>query len=242
MTAIAAARDNAHAMALMLRALGITITCAPVLDLSGDTTHDAIGDRSFGGDPLMVASLGRAMIDGLTQGGVKGVIKHIPGQGRAHADSHLELPHVAASAQELARDCMAFAALNTAPLAMVAHIAYDAWDSDRPASCSPKVIEQVIRNEIGFKGILLSDDITMNALSGDMPSRASACLAAGVDVVLHCSGALEDMQAIADAIPPLEEGAFARIAEGLSTSKFEPSDDDLANLLARRDVLLSQAR
>jgi beta-N-acetylhexosaminidase len=241
MTAIAAAKENARALGAMLFALGININCAPVLDVAVDGTCTAIGDRSFGTDPNMVAALGRATLDGLHEGGVAGVIKHIPGHGRATADSHLELPSVTADEVDLAQDIAPFKALASSPAAMIAHIVYTHWDAGMPASQSAIVIQSIIRDTIGFDGLLFSDDITMQALSGSAGDRAQTCLSAGVDIVLHCNGAIGEMRAVADAVPPITIDARTRLQSALSTAKLPEHPEFLETALARRDALMTMA-
>jgi beta-N-acetylhexosaminidase len=199
-----AARLAAQLTAGELRAAGINTNCVPVLDVPAPGSHDIIGDRAYGLDPAQVAALGRAVAEGHMAGGVLPVIKHAPGHGRATADSHLELPVVAAPRPELERtDFAAFRPCADLPAAMTAHVVYEAIDPDRPASTSPRVIDEVIRGAIGFEGLLMSDDLGMQALSGTMAERTEAVLAAGCDVALVCSGDLADSEAAAAAAPPL---------------------------------------
>ncbi len=207
-----AARINARLMAADLRALGITVDCAPVLDVPVPGAHEIIGDRAHGEDPETIAALGRAVCEGLLAGGVLPVIKHIPGHGRATADSHVELPVVEATREEMQRtDFAPFAALRDMACAMAAHVLYTELDATAPATASSKVIEEVIRGDIGFDGLLLSDDIGMEALSGAPDERCAAMLAAGCDVVLECSGDIEVMRATAEAASPLTTAASARL-------------------------------
>jgi beta-N-acetylhexosaminidase len=241
MSAIEAARLNAEAIAVTLAELGITVDCLPLLDLRHEETHDVIGDRALGADPMQVAALGRAVIEGLEAGGVLGIVKHIPGHGRARADSHVELPRVDASAEELEADIAPFRSLNWAPIAMTAHIVYTAWDAHRCASLSPTIIEDVIRGRIGFDGLLLSDDIGMGALSGSFAERAAGAIAAGCDVVLHCSGDLAEMEEVAGAlgeISPPSRDRLARALERIAGRRSARSCDELA---ATRDALLAYA-
>ncbi len=212
----------AHELAL----LGIHADCAPVLDRRIDGAHDIVGDRAFGEDPEEIAALGRQALKGLRDGGVAGVIKHIPGHGRALIDSHEALPRVTAGDNELAQDFASFAAILDAPMAMTAHIAYDAYDAERPATLSAKVISSVIRGRIGFQGLLMSDDLGMKALGGTLGERASGALAAGCDVALHCSGFVKDpneilaeMREIAEVTPILDGEGLARAnhAESFAT-------------------------
>lgn len=187
-----------------LRDLGVTVDCLPVLDVIVPGASEAIGDRSFGGDPALVTALGRAAADGLMAGGVVPVMKHMPGQGRATKDSHVTLPVVEADVGTLARtDFGPFAALADLPMGMTGHIVYRAIDPDRPATTSPAVIRDIIRDRIRFDGLLLSDDVSMNALSGDYGERTVAIHDAGCDIVLHCNGRIEEMRAVAQAAPAL---------------------------------------
>ena len=198
LTAIEAARLNGRLIATMLRDVGVTVDCLPLLDVRAEGGHDIIGDRSYGAEPMRVAALGKATLAGLQAGGVVGVVKHIPGHGRARVDSHLALPVVDASCDELATDFEPFRTLRAAPMAMTAHIVYTALDPQRCATLSPIVIGETIRRDIGFDGLLMSDDLGMQALGGagqlganavnDFGARAVACLDAGCDIALHCSG------------------------------------------------------
>lgn len=194
----------ARLLAFDLRRLGITADCMPVLDVPIEGASDVIGSRAYGRDPRSVTNLGRAAAEGLMSGGVLPVMKHVPGHGRAAADSHLALPVVNTPLDELrAHDFAPFKALNDLPMAMTAHVVYTAIDPDRPATTSPKVIQEIVRGEIGFDGLLVSDDTSMKALSGDFPDKAEAILAAGCDLVLHCNGVMEEMAGIASRTGPL---------------------------------------
>ena len=238
-SAIEAARANACAIALLLAEAGINVDCMPVLDVPQPGAHDIIGDRALGHEPMQVAALGRAVLDGLAAGGVAGVVKHIPGHGRAAADSHVELPVVAADAEALALDLAPFRALRDAPIGMVAHILYPAWDEARCASISPAVIGDVIRGDIGFEGLLISDDIAMSALCGPLPERARAVLAAGCDLVLHGSGRLKENEAIAAALPDASEAAALRLDRAMAGTAARSADQDFEALVAKRDALLA---
>ncbi len=231
---------NARAIAHDLHGLGIDVDCAPVLDLLLPDAHDIIGDRAYGATPARVIALGRAVCDGLLAGGVLPVIKHMPGHGRALADSHLELPVVRASEAELEADFAPFRALADVPLAMTAHIVYPAYDPDRPASTSSVVIDRVIRGAIGFDGVLLSDDINMSALKGSIAERAVACLDAGCDVALHCSGRLDEMREIAASLPGMTAKAAQRLDKALAQRR-APSRFDPTGSLARLDAMLQLA-
>lgn len=206
---------NARLMADDLAALGIDVDCAPVLDVPVPGAHDVIGDRAHGTTPRLAASLGRAVAKGLLAGGVVPVMKHIPGHGRAMADSHHALPVVEAPLRELAaRDARPFAALSlTCPWAMTAHIVYTALDADRPATLSPAAI-RFIRREIGFPGLLVSDDLAMKALAGEPGPLAAAAIKAGCDVVLECPGDIARTEAVLRAVPALSPGAARRLKAG----------------------------
>jgi beta-N-acetylhexosaminidase len=211
---LAAARAIGRVIGAMLADLGIDVACAPVTDLLLQETHAVIGDRAFSADPALVGVLAGAVCAGLRDAGVTPIVKHIPGHGRATADSHLALPRISASSSTLeATDFAAFRSVSYAPWAMVAHCVYTAIDPDNPASVSP-VAMSLIREKIGFDGVLIADDIGMKALQGSLADNAAATLAAGCDLTLHCSGNLMEMQAIAPAVHALTEGAFARLAAG----------------------------
>lgn len=208
-----AAYLNARLIAADLEALGIDVDCAPLLDVPVAGAHDIIGDRAFGNDPHLVADLGRAVMDGFLDGSVMPVIKHIPGHGRAMVDSHLALPVVEADRATLAtNDFAAFRSLRDAPWAMTAHVVYKAFDDRRPATTSPVVIGEIIRGAIGCEAVLLSDDLSMKALTGGFAERTTACLDAGCDLVLHCNGDMTEMQAVAAALRPITAEAEARLA------------------------------
>lgn len=241
MTAIEAARSNAEAIALVLAEVGINVDCLPVLDVRVPDTHSAIGDRALGSDPMRVAALGRAILDGLAAGGVIGVVKHMPGQGRAVVDTHHELPHVHASEAELEKDLAPFRALNKAAMGMTGHVVYDVWDDQHTATMSPVVIEQVIRGKVGFDGLLMSDDLDMNALTGDVPTRALNCVEAGCDIALNCWGRFDEMVAIAEKLPEITDAAKARLDRAMAGATFGFDADRLAHLLDKRDQLLALA-
>ncbi len=241
-TAIAAARANATAIALTLAEVGVKVNCLPLLDIRQPHSHAIIGDRALGSDPLRVAALGRAVLQGLRDGGVCGVIKHIPGHGRATADSHAQLPVVSASDGELARDIAPFAALADAPMGMTAHIVYPVWDADRPATLSPTIIADIIRTRIGFDGLLMTDDIGMHALSGPVAVRGADALAAGCDVVLHCSGDFSDMALLVDAIGgSMTDAAQARLNRAMERIGPPRTTESIAALIARRNAYLALA-
>lgn len=238
-TAIEAARVNAQAIAVTLAQVGVNVDCLPLLDVRRQGAHDVIGDRALGEEPMRVAALGRAVLDGLEAGGVCGVVKHIPGHGRAHADSHKELPVVDAGVEELAEDIAPFRALRDAPMAMTAHVLYTAWDARNCASVSATIISEVIRGEIGFDGLLMSDDLGMEALKGTVAERAQAVIGAGCDLALHCSGVLAESRAIADALAPMTDGARARLARAMARIAERACAQDYESLAAKRDVLLA---
>ena len=207
-----AARANAALLGLACRDVGFDVVCAPVLDLRLPDQHEVIGDRAFASDPAAVARLGRAWVLGLQEAGCVPVIKHVPGHGRATADSHLELPRVSASRDELAEDCAPFAALaDTGAWAMTAHILYEAFDPDLPATLSESVIGRVIRHAIGFDGVLVSDDLCMKALRGEPAELARQALAAGCDLVLHCNGDPGETAALLAGCPVLSSVAEQRL-------------------------------
>jgi beta-N-acetylhexosaminidase len=206
-----ALRLSSRAMGTMMSELGLTSGCSPVLDLVFPTTSAVIGARSFGPDPELVATLGREVVEGLLETGNMPIMKHIPGHGRATLDSHKERPVVDASRETLlATDFKPFVDLKGTPWAMVAHVVYSAYDKERPASVSP-VLHDVIRNDLGYDGVLVSDCIFMNALEGTMPERVKQVLDAGYDIALHSHGDLADSEAAAKAARPLSEAASRRI-------------------------------
>ena len=199
-----------------LAAYGINADCLPVLDVPVEGAHDVIGNRAYSHNPHEVAEIGMAAAEGLVAGGVLPVIKHIPGHGRGAADSHLDLPVVSTSHDELSQtDFVPFKALSDMPLAMTAHITYTALDDKAPATLSKRVIKQIIRKEIGFDGLLMSDDVSMKALSGDFASRTGAILRAGCDIVLHCNGDMAEMAAVAAEISPLKGKSLKRAKRAL---------------------------
>jgi beta-N-acetylhexosaminidase len=237
------ARLGARLIANDLAAVGINVDCLPVLDVPLVGAHDVIGDRAYAATPEGVASLGRAAAEGLLAGGVLPVIKHIPGHGRAGADSHKALPVVEASLAELeAVDFAPFRALADMPMAMTAHVVYTALDPTHPATTSPRVIGEIIRGAIGFQGLLMSDDISMKALSGDLSGLARTSLAAGCDVVLHCNGDMMEMQAVVAGSVPLAGQAATRAAGALARIARAPAPFDAAEARARFDAAFADAR
>ena len=237
---IEAARLNAMLIADELHDAGITINCAPVLDLPIAGANDAIGDRAFSGEASIAGALGGAVCGGLLAGGVLPVIKHMPGHGRAMSDTHHALPVVDEPVDVLrTTDFAPFQQLRESPWGMTAHIVFSAID-DKPATQSKMVIERIIRGEIGFEGVLFSDDLSMEALAGGLGERASASLEAGCDVVEHCNGVLREMEEVASAVGPLSDGAEARIAAA-EARRETPEPVDPAALEARLEQLLAEA-
>ena len=239
-SAIEAARANAEALGLDLAEAGITVDCHPSLDVRRPGAHDVIGDRALGSEPMRVAALGRAILTGLARAGVAGCVKHIPGHGRAMADSHKELPTVDASAEELEADLQPFRALADSPIGMTAHVRYTAWDRDNPGTLSPFVVGEVIRQRIGFAGLLLTDDLDMGALSGTVPERAERAIAAGCDIALNCWARMDDMTGIASRLPSMSDETAQRLQRALVAVGESGIPADRAELVARRDALLAQ--
>jgi beta-N-acetylhexosaminidase len=240
-SAIEAEMANARATALMLRDCGVNVDCMPLLDVRQEGADDIIGDRALGAEPMQVSALGRAVLDGLASGGVVGVVKHMPGHGRALVDSHKELPIVTASADELETDLEPFERLNSAPMGMMAHVVYEAWDAEHPASQSLTVIREIIRGRIGFDGFLMSDDSNMDALTGSQAERAAACVAAGCDVALPCNGVLSDNIAIAKQLGPVSPHGQERLRQAMLVTRGVQDGPEIEELLAKRDELLALA-
>jgi beta-N-acetylhexosaminidase len=214
---IAAARLGARLIADDLAGLGITVDCLPLADVPVAGSDPVIGDRAYGTTPGKVAAIARAVAEGLAEGGVLPVLKHIPGHGRANADSHVGLPVVDAAEAELSRiDFAAFRALADLPMAMTAHVVFSAIDATQPATTSATMIARVIRGMIGFDGLLMSDDVSMNALNGTLAERTRTALAAGCDVVLHCNGRMEEMREVADNASTLAGRALERAEAALA--------------------------
>ena len=240
-SAIEAARANGRAVALMLREAGVNVDALPLLDVRQEGASDIIGDRALGSEPMQVAALGRAVLDGLASGGVVGIVKHIPGHGRALVDSHKELPVVSASEQELEVDLEPFERLSAAPMGMMAHVVYTAWDPEQPASMSPTIIRDIVRGRIGFDGWLMSDDLGMEALQGDFGARAAGVVAAGCDVALHCSGRMDEMVAVAGAVPAMSAEGEASMVRAMASAAAPVHGIDFAEAIATRDALLALA-
>nr|WP_295671958.1 glycoside hydrolase family 3 N-terminal domain-containing protein [Sphingomonas sp.] len=238
---IEAARVNAQGIALMLTEVGITVDCLPLLDVAQPDTTEAISSRALGREPMRVAAMGRAILDGLQRGGVVGVVKHMPGHGRALVDTHYHLPTVTASEVELAIDLAPFIALKDAPMGMTSHIVFEAWDKERPATLSPIVVQDIIRGRIGFDGLLMTDDIDMKALSGSAGDKAAGAIAAGCDIVLDCWARMPEMEDIAGRMSLISEASRARLDRAMATIAGAAPQGDLAELIAKRDALLAMA-
>ena len=239
-SAIEAARANAQALGIDLAEVGITCTHAPVLDVRQTGANDVIGDRAYGYEPLRVAALGRAVLDGLARAGVQGTIKHLPGHGRTSVDTHKAMPTVTASAAELESDLAPFKVLRHAAIGMTGHLLFTAWDPDHAATQSKIVVDQIIRGAIGFDGLLLTDDLDMEALSGTVPERARRAIAAGCDVALNCWAKMDDMAGICDLLPALGAAGQERLDRALAGMGHADAADQ-AELLATRDALIELA-
>ena len=227
--AVRATRLGARLIAHDLTDLGIDVDCAPVLDVPAADGHDVIGDRAYGETADTVALLGRAALEGFLDGGVIPVIKHVPGHGRAKADSHLELPRVAASLRDLESvDFAPFRALRDAPCAMTAHVLYEALDPSSPVTTSAKAIETIVRGHIGFEGLLFSDDISMQALSGTIAQRTRAAIAAGCDIALHCNGDMSEARQVVAEAGEMTEAAVERWARARAAARAPQPFDEAA--------------
>ncbi len=223
---LAAARLAGHLIAADLTAVGLDVDCLPIADVPVAGGDPIIGDRAYGTEPGKVAAIAAAVAEGLMAGGVLPVLKHLPGHGRATADSHLALPTVDTDRVILEQtDFAAFKPLRNLPLGMTAHVVFSALDPDAPATTSVTMIREVIRGFIGFDGLLMSDDVSMNALSGTIAQRSAAALAAGCDVVLHCNGKLEEMIAVASMSPELKGDAARRAQAALAAKSARPNFD-----------------
>ncbi|MDX7949636.1 beta-N-acetylhexosaminidase [Lichenihabitans sp. Uapishka_5] len=239
---IEAATLGGRLIASDLRDAGITVDCAPVLDVPAPGSHHVVGNRAFGADPDTVARLGRAFANGLLHGGVLPVIKHVPGHGRGMVDSHHDLPVVDATLEELERtDFRPFIALADLPAAMTAHVVYSAIDPEQPATISRIVQDTIIRGALGFTGLLLSDDLSMQALKGSLRERAMAAAMAGCDILLHCNGKLDEARQVAEAAPRLAGLAAERASKALTLIAREPSTataDERSRFEALLDALV----
>jgi beta-N-acetylhexosaminidase len=238
---LAAARLSARLIAADLADLGITVDCLPLADVPVAGADAVIGNRAYGAEPGKVAAIARAVTDGLEQGGILPVLKHIPGHGRATADTHFKLPVVNTSRKELERsDFAAFQPLADLPMAMTAHVVFSAFDSTQPATTSATMVEEVIRGVIGFQGLLMSDDVSMNALAGSLAERTRAIFAAGNDIVLHCNGKLDEMRDVARETPELSGKALERARKALASRK-APKPFDRVAARAELDALIDRA-
>jgi beta-N-acetylhexosaminidase len=238
---LTAARLSARLIAADLIELGVTVDCLPLADLPVAGADAVIGNRAYGTEPGKVAAIARAVTEGLQQGGVLPVLKHIPGHGRATADTHFRLPVVDTSKAELERtDFAAFRPLADLPMAMTAHVVFSALDPAQPATTSATIIQQVIRGSIGFQGLLMSDDVSMNALAGSITERTRAIVSAGCDMVLHCNGDLDEMRAVAREAPVLSGKAQDRARRALASRK-APKPFDRAAARAELDELIGRA-
>jgi beta-N-acetylhexosaminidase len=240
-SAIEAARASAQALGMMLAEVGVNVDCAPLLDVRQPDGTNAIGDRALGSEPMRVAALGQAVLEGLRRAGIVGIVKHIPGHGRAVVDSHLELPRVTASAEALESDIEPFIRLSGAPMAMTCHLVFEAWDKDRPATLSPIVIGDIIRGRIGFDGLLFTDDIDMKALSGTAGEKAQAALAAGCDVILDCWARMDEMIEITGLLPDASSQCLARLDRAMASVAEKEGAASFDELIEKRDKLLSLA-
>jgi beta-N-acetylhexosaminidase len=230
------ARIFGRLLGAQLRPLGVNVDCVPLLDVPVPGAHEIIGERAFSRDVEAIIALGRALSEGLMQGGCLPVIKHIPGHGRAGCDSHEDLPVVTALAKELEEnDFLPFRALNTSLFAMTAHVIYTAYDKDHPATVSRRVIRDVIRGKIGFANLLMSDDLSMKALKGSIGARTRAAMAAGCDLALHCNGDMEEMLEVAQNVPAFGESAQRMYAEAMASCGCNAFDDDYARYVALLD-------
>ena len=238
---LTAARLSARLIASDLADLGITVDCLPLADVSVSGADAVIGNRAYGTEPGKVAAIARAVTEGLEQGGVLPVLKHIPGHGRATADTHFKLPTVDTPRDELDRtDFAAFKPLADLPMAMTAHVVFSAVDPAHPATTSATMIADVIRGAIGFQGLLMSDDVSMNALSGNIAERTRAIFAAGCDMALHCNGNIEEMREVAGQTPELSGTALARAKAALASRK-APQPFDRTAARAELDALIARA-
>ena len=238
--AVKAADLHGRAIAAMLAPLGIDHDAAPSLDLGLPSESDIVGDRAFSGDPAVVAALGRAMSEGLLAGGVMPIVKHMPGHGRAQVDSHKTLPVVTTDWETLeATDFAPFRDLADQPWGMTCHLEFSVIDPDRPATLSPLVIRRAIREAIGFDGVLASDDLSMNALSGTLGERAAGAVAAGCDLALHCNGLFDEMVDVAASVPRLSDKAVERLQRAESLRPEPAGDADARDLVAELESLLA---
>ncbi len=239
--ALRCARNVGRLMAHDLERVGITVNCLPVLDVPQPGSHAVISDRAYDLSPEIILALSRSHVAGFLDGGVLPVMKHVPGHGRATVDSHKELPRVTASRSELeAVDFRTFAGFADCPMAMTAHVVFEVLDKQNPCTLSKRIIRDVIRKQLGFNGLLMTDDLSMKALSGSFADKTSAALNAGCDVVLHCSGIMSEMQQVADASPPLSGKALARAKAALKQRR-KPRQFDVKTALKDMDAAMTIA-
>jgi beta-N-acetylhexosaminidase len=238
---LSAARLSARLIAADLFELGVTVDCLPLADVPVAGADAVIGNRAYGTEPAKVAAIAWAVTEGLEQGGILPVLKHIPGHGRATADTHFRLPVVDTANTELERtDFAAFRPLAELPMAMTAHVVFSALDPAHPATTSATIIGQVIRGVIGFQGLLMSDDVSMNALAGSIAERTRAIFTAGCDMVLHCNGKLDEMREVARETPELSGKALQRAGRALASRNAPQAFDRLA-ARAELDALMNRA-
>ena len=231
MTTLEAVMLNASLQAAELRKIGVSVNCTPMIDVRDAGADDIIGDRAFSEHPDDVIEFGHTVIKGLTTQGILPIIKHIPGHGRSLCDSHFDLPVVCNSLEELERDFAPFKALNYAPLAMTAHIVYEALDKENCATLSPFVIQNIIREKIGFSGILMSDDISMKALQGSLAEITTQSLNAGCDIILHCNGKMDEMQEIVNVLPETPDTVLKRTDKMFADLHFTASPQQESDIL-----------
>ena len=237
-----AARLSARLIAADLAEIGVNVDCLPIVDLPVPGSDNVIGDRAYGTTPATVTAIGRAIADGLSDGGVLPILKHIPGHGRALVDSHHLLPVVDTPSGELeAIDFVPFRSLADLPMAMTAHVIFSAYDPARPATTSATIVREVIRGFIGFDGLLMGDDVSMNALEGSIAQRSRDTIAAGCDIVLACNGQLDEMRAVADNVPELRGEALRRADAALATKR-RPQPLDIAAARAELEALITLAK
>ncbi|MEP2989579.1 MAG: beta-N-acetylhexosaminidase [Parasphingorhabdus sp.] len=240
-TAIEAARLNAQALAVSLNEVGITVDCLPLLDVRQPDANNVIGDRALGSEPMRVAAIGRAILDGLQKGGVVGVVKHMPGHGRTSVDTHKSLPTVTASDEELEMDLQPFKTLKDAPMGMTGHLLFTAWDADVPSTLSEAVIDGIVRKRIGFDGLLYTDDLDMEALSGTVPERAERAQKAGCDIALNCWAKMDDMTGIVEKLAPMSDKTKQRLDDAMATIADMSEGPEFTELVTKRDELMAAA-
>jgi beta-N-acetylhexosaminidase len=237
---LAAARLSARLIADDLTRIGVTVDCLPLADVPVAGADAVIGDRAYGTEAGKVAAIARAVADGLVEGGILPILKHIPGHGRATADTHFKLPVVDTAEAELKRsDFAAFQALADLPMAMTAHVVFSAFDATHPATTSAKMVGQLIRGFIGFQGLLMSDDVSMNALAGSIAERTRAVFTAGCDIVLHCNGKMDEMRQVAAETPEVSGPALERANRALAARR-QPQAFDRAAARAELDALIGR--